>query len=396
MTKLVRLAAILLCLSFTVLLVVPAFASTQASALASAPVSAPCGCGKVVQVFMRGFGRAQSENDLTTDHTQSPEYEFFYDFRIDPFEAAKLLDSYIEDLCRVTGHGKIALTGSSQGGAVVTTYLYEYGTRRVETLILINGAHLGTTLVGEAATGRFALSGSAFLNFIEQLDEESQALSSVTKLLRKTPLERFYAPMNWLRAGTVNAGREETVLALFRFMPILLYFLPGSYYPQVRPLLARHARDAGMLAKTDRYFAEIQPQVPRMLKDAKKAGVRVAVIATYGNAPIPLTLDVSYQGDLIMDTVYESVGATVPKIGQTLPQSDSRYRSADGLVDASTCAVPDQTWFVKDGPHSLKPAYELRQWIIHCEAVPTVWENPLYPQYVRYTSEDGKVAAIAN
>jgi len=120
----------------------------------------------------------------------------------------------------------------------------------------------------------------------------------------------------------------------------------------------------------------------------------VAVICAYGKAPIPLLSDTTYQCDMLIDTSYSSGGATTALMGQTLPPGGSKYRSPDGLVDASTCVLPDQTWFIKYNGHQFLPSFELRQWIIHSKSYPTIRSNPQFPQYLRLI-DDNKTEPLA-
>jgi len=76
-----------------------------------------------------------------------------------------------------------------------------------------------------------------------------------------------------------------------------------------------------------------------------------------------------------------------------LPPSDSKYRGPDGVFDAATCILPDQTWFIKYNGHSTGCMKELIDWIIRSEGQPTVWQNPDFPQYLQRT-EDGRAVPL--
>ena len=359
-----------------------------------------CDCGNVVQVFLRGFGRMNAKPDFSADHTEFPEYEFHYDFRSGPYKPARQLNDFIEELCRITNHEKISLMGSSQGSNIVMTYVKEYGIDRLETLTLVNGASMGATLMGEIFTNRFALSGPATINYFSARKDnhsDSPRRAAFWAWLRTTPLQNFYMPLN---IGSETGGwfYRQWMSLVVGWMPILLTFLPEDDYREARRVLEGHAqyakKYAGLLAECDKYFDEVQTKTTQLLLDAKEAGVRVAVIASYGKAPIPLIRNTSYQCDSIIDTSYESLGATTAPIGETLPPGgDGRYRSPDGVIDASTCALPDQTWFIKGSSHTYKTSHDLRQWIIHCKAYPSIHENPLYPQYL-YLTKDGKTIPL--
>jgi len=331
--------------------------------------------------------------DPNQDHRERPEYRFHYDFRIDPFEAAAQLNEFIEAVCKATGHSKVALTGHSEGAIITMTYLKQYGTKRLETFILVNGAWQGLTLVGELFTNQFGISGASVTGYIANNDDGSGSLKLAMDLLRKSHLLDFLEPMGDFVLDKMGEQiYAETLLPTYGTMPILWAFVPNAYYPEARKLLAGNPEYAKLLAKADRYQNEVQSQAGKLLKNAMAKGVKVAIIAGYGFNPIPASRNSTYQNDSMIDTAYESGGATAAPIGQTLPPSDSKYRSPDGIFDASTCMFPDQTWFVKNSMHQSSPSRELRDWIIHSKKQPTVWDNPAYPQYL-VKGEDGKAVA---
>jgi len=321
--------------------------------------------------------------DAAQEHTERPSYDFHFDFRIDPFEAAAQLDDFIEAVCKATGHSKIALTGCSEGAIVAMCYLKEYGTKRLETFILLNGAYQGLTLVGELLTKQFALSGPAAAGFIGNFDDGSGWLKLAMALLREARALDFLRPLGNGVMGTMGDQLyAETLIPLFGQMPILWAFVPASYYPEARKLISGDPAYAALLARADRYHDQVQSQAGKLLKGAKAKGVRVAVIAGYGMKPIPVTRDVSFQCDSMIDTAYASGGATAAPIGETLPLGESKYRSPDGILDAATCILPDQTWFIKNCSHEMGPSRDLRQWIIHSKETPTIASNPDFPQYL--------------
>jgi pimeloyl-ACP methyl ester carboxylesterase len=382
----------------------------------------PCGCGEVLQVFVRGFLRAlyfdygtpkqreaflplhllmddqgNSRLPITKtwvidhDHLEDPEYEFLYDYRLDAFEQARQLDEFIETLCDETGHDKIALSGMSQGTSVVMTYMAVYGkTRaRVETLILINGSYQGDVMLPELMTNRLALSAPATINFIESLLPSSPISAAFFNLWRLLPGAGLKTPASGDVFAPLNAVYNWAITRLLGQMPAIWTFLPESYRDDALKLL-EGAKYAYLRERAGKYYAEVQSQVPFLLDEAIGDGIKVAVIAAYGKAPIPLTENAFYQGDLIIDTANESGGATVAAYGGTLPTpADTTYFSSDAVIDASTCNLPDKTWFIKGNGHDFMPSEALRQWIIHYSGTPDIWANAEFPQFLRLTEDGG-------
>ena len=411
-----RVLCALLCVCLLAALTIPAGAANNNQAK-------KCNCGEVLQVFLKGFVKPLYYNqgtpyqitagplahilidkqgnsllpvtkdayiDPAQDHTKHPEYEFVYDYRTDIFELAALLNDFIEELCAKTGHDKIALTVRSWGSNVGMTYLSQYGTRRLETFILFDGVYNGTYLAGDLLTNNLRVSGEALINILETINHESAPLAAFADVLRSTPLAKLDVPLSRNAGAPVGlAGRvilDPLILLLMR-QPSLWVILPEDYYKQAYQLLENHPEYAYTRAIADRYYKEVQTQVPRLIKECKASGVKTAIVTAYGKAPIPLLGTTDSQCDYLADLELASCGATVAPIGQTLPPGESKYRSPDGIIDASTCLLPDNTWFVKYNSHFDCPR-DLQQWIIHSKKQPTIYDNAKFPQYLAVTDEE--------
>ena len=117
------------------------------------------------------------------------------------------------------------------------------------------------------------------------------------------------------------------------------------------------------------------------------------VISKYNYADFPLSADAAQQSDGTAATVATSFGATVADFGSTL--SDSyikamdknaiRYLSDDKMIDASTCILPENTWFVKDMLHSTThDGHDEFYRILHeSEEQLTVFDMEEYPQFMQ-------------
>ena len=96
-----------------------------------------------------------------------------------------------------------------------------------------------------------------------------------------------------------------------------------------------------------------------------------------------------------MDLNYSSVGATCAPFDGTLPADyeqplcpDHDHISPDLKIDASTCALPESTWFIKNASHlemltgSTEIDEPLIDFILCAEGQPTVWDRAEYPQFL--------------
>ena len=162
----------------------------------------------------------------------------------------------------------------------------------------------------------------------------------------------------------------------------------------------------------DRYHNEVMAvQDEVILKAASE--IKIGVRAGYGLPLSPYAKGTNVQSDELVDTVYASMGATCAVPGMPFPPSyrqkkrgGNNYISPDRYVDASTCLLPDQTWFAEGFYHYPEWNYEhpdgahWLDWFIAAEDY-TVWGDERFPQYSRWNREietdgDGNVTAAHN
>ena len=98
-----------------------------------------------------------------------------------------------------------------------------------------------------------------------------------------------------------------------------------------------------------------------LLQQVKDAGGNVGIIAKYGYQMSPVCQSADQLADQIISVRRASFGATTSLIYDTLSEQYvaarekaglGKYISPDKQVDASTCMLPDSTWFVKGIRHS--------------------------------------------
>lgn len=320
--------------------------------------------------------------DESIDHSQSPKYTFLYDWRGDPFDAATQLNDFIEHLCELTGHETIALNGFSEGSVVAMTYVKEYGTDRLESLLIVNGAWQGLTLVGELLTKQIALSGSSVTEYLAGLPDESGWLAPSMNLIQRLHLLDFLDPLSGCIIRAMgDALYKDALIPLFCHMPAVWAFVPDAYYTDARKLLEGQKKYETLLEQVDKYHYEVQKEAENLLRQAMDNGVKVGIVCGYGYSAVPATKAQSYHTDNLIDTALASGGATVAPYGQTLPQGDSSYRSLDGVIDAASCMFPEQTWFIKGLRHEYGPSGSFRDWFVAQPEQPTIHDSTDFPQY---------------
>ena len=139
---------------------------------------------------------------------------------------------------------------------------------------------------------------------------------------------------------------------------------------------------ATLISRIDDYHYNVQNNITDILSAAMDSGTPVAIVCGYGIAVIPVTTVTDSQGDMLIDTKYASLGATAAPFGGKL-ESGERL-SPDSQIDASTCAFPEYTWFVKYQSHNnwCEPYKAFILWLAQYDGQPTVTTNEAYPQFM--------------
>ncbi len=201
---------------------------------------------------------------------------------------------------------------------------------------------------------------------------------------------------------------EESMPYVFGRIPGFWALIPAEYYNAVRNEFAAGVVSDKFYEKVD-FYHTVQEHEIETFSSVMKKGVGLSVVAKYGY-PLAVIVESRHnESDLVVDAKYSSLGATCAPFNGTFPASyaqarhpEKNYISPDRKIDASTCAFPDRTWFIKNSMHTdtvtaqpLKTVEEqqMLQWLLCAEKQPTVWDNPAYPQFMVYLP-DGHLAPL--
>ncbi|MDR1734268.1 MAG: hypothetical protein LBR73_05255 [Oscillospiraceae bacterium] len=333
-------------------------------------------------------------------------FEFHYDWRMDPWDTAVELRAYIDDVLAGTGAAKVEIDTISYGTNVVCAYLEQYGTAGLNSVFFGVSAAGGVPLVEEllqkhletnvpaildfaaSATGNAAMSGRS-----EQMFDIATFLSDfswVYPLLRSSAvawtLGTLLNGFLWLLEDYLY---NNALIPFFAQWPGLWSMVADdSAYENAKAVLLKGEKYAVLRDKIDRYHYNVAIRADEIIQDAAEE-IKVGVLAAYGYAAIPAGAYTSYQGDMLIGSARESFGAIVAPYGETLGENYEQavadgvdHLSPDGEVDASTCALPNQTWFFKGYVH--KNDYRqagMYAWFLD-SSQPRVCED--YPQFTEY------------
>ncbi|MCM1365500.1 MAG: alpha/beta hydrolase [Faecalibacterium sp.] len=345
------------------------------------------------------------------------DYQFQYDWRIDPCESAKQLHTYVERIKKATGHDKVKMYVHCLGGTIFSAYLAEYGSDDIEGVVLSVPTVTGSGTVGALYSNQIVIDPDAlseyatyYLNSSQNrfFEEDPTMIALMTALV--TTLNEFEA----LGIGTdmimsiYDKVKDNLVPRLVKgvfFFPTYYAMIGEEYYDDCINMVFTGEfgeQYKGFREKIDYYHYNVQVKAEELLEQAKENGTKVSIITRYGFNLLPCFDGAQTLGDGRMEVSKLSYGATTSNMSDTLSDSyikkaeqngTAKYISADKKIDASTCLFPDSTWFVRNLYHAgINPIDPIASKLFSSKDQPTVWDYEEYPQYMHF--EDGKFTKV--
>ncbi len=351
--------------------------------------------GNTVKPIVTHSDPTDTDTHLNTDYAYFKKdephgnYVFDYDWRLSPMDVADQLAEYIEEVKAVTGHDRVTLLSHSEGNNVTSAYFYKYGTANVRNSVHLSPAWQGISIVGEAFTKQVDLEnkGSGLQDFLRTVLGEDNVFqflnATVTSLQNLGMLDFVLNGLDKVLDKTLEQVYDEILIDTFATMPAMWSFVPDEYYDEAKQVMfGDDEKYATLIGRIDDYHDNVQNNITGILSAAMDSGTPVAIVCGYGIAVIPVTTVTDSQGDMLIDTKYASLGATAAPFGGKL-ESGERL-SPDGQIDASTCAFPEYTWFVKYQSHNnwCEPYKAFILWLAQYDGQPTVTTNEAYPQFM--------------
>ena len=346
-------------------------------------------------IQMDGKGVSKNEDITGNQNNWNPEYRtpsFDTDWRLSPIENAEKLHRYLEDVCDNYGVEKFNLRPISGTIPIVLAYLDEHGYDRVASLHIDITTHNGSTIFGELFARRMVVDVEA-LSKLEKIDGivsfDLTALSSVLRWLFEpgvlSVVERF---LKLAATRLIDRVYDEVVIPLLSTIPGLWTFVPAKDFETAKRVLLGRNPDADLVAKLNAW-QDIALRADDILREA--AGqVKVGVWAGYGTPLAPLGNSKGTNSDFMVDTKYASLGATcapldlpfLPGYRQKNTKCGHSHISPDRMIDASTCLLPEQTWFALNKQHGSELSYSgWHDWFLVTDK-PNVHGNERYPQFM--------------
>ena len=366
----------------------------------------------LIEFFWNGFGAIQcDENGNPIDDTIScdrpnqwedtdgdGEIEYSFDWRLDAWKNAEKLHDWMAE--REAQYGKFNIFGMSGSGQIILAYLKRYGTEYLASIAFTMSMHAGTSLFGGIATRKLlkidadALGNTSKMDFLG-LAGTIGPLQGVLKGLHEAGL--LDVVLKFLSLATdkmMQKVYDEAITPLWFQIPQFWSFVPTSQYEEAKKLLFNKPGDAekyaGLIERIDRYRYQVLGNQEALLKDAASK-IKVAVRAGYGFPLIGFAQGTYVQSDEFVDTQYASFGATCAPLdkpfGKNYVQkvhSLNNYISPDRMIDASTCVLPDYTFFAQNFFHYTEHSYGgWYEWFLSTQNGYSIHDDPRFPQYVR-------------
>lgn len=278
-------------------------------------------------------------------------FNFSTDFRMNVEKCAANLDRYIDSVLEYTGAEKVNIYCVSHGGQVGATFLNLYGEKKadkINNVLLTIPAIGGSTIAYAFYTGDIKFDEENLLYFIENG-------------------MMFEDDYHWLMSNENLNFIDEVLCCLLPYIKnvmgywgSMLDFVPANDYESIRNTCFNSEESAPLLEKSDRFHREIYPSMAQKLQACVDAGINVYIIAGMGNKDI---VGRGEAGDAII-SASSSTGAACAPYGKRFANgyetlktvcgdSTHNHLSPSMEVDASTCYLPEYTWFVDGFYHGM-------------------------------------------
>lgn len=350
-------------------------------------------------------------------------YIFNYDFRLDPAVNAELLAGYVEDLKTVTGSDKVTIISEGYGSLVATEYLAEYpdaSANSIKNFVTVSSEFLGTSVIGDFFKGDI-------VNGLSDLTSYTSAYLRYMNDLSDNPITAF---IMWLLNYIMNSewelqafcleiekvlGEVNTILSVtgitdkIACMPGLWALVPETDYYDASENLIDENTDESLLECIEE-FKDNQSNYETIINDAKDSGINISIVAAWDLQIIPVGKNSAVQSDGVVDTAYASFGASCIELNSVAEAMQAEQWDLDGhdhmsanydmltpwyayggicaYIDASTCALPENTWFIKNMKHGTfsyqSNAADFLVWLVTSDEERTVWDNVAYKQFMNY------------
>ncbi|MCH5197626.1 MAG: dockerin type I repeat-containing protein [Oscillospiraceae bacterium] len=388
--------------------------------------------------------------------TEKDIFVFTYDWRVSPADNASLLKSYIETVESNMNAKRVSVVAGGYGSVVANAYLYlyeEHAKDNLKSCVFLDSFATGSSLIGDVMSGDLVVTvsdaikdadtigdligiydvlrgndvGDAFMRYMsaDPLGLVSNAfrgfignssLSSLAAIFSLT-LAAYIMSDQGLFA-TFGSGYKEIMVKAdnyiysgglreyLRNIPGLWAVVPSDSYNEAISFMFGSKKEiSDELLKKIEAGREILDHTETTLNKAQNNGINVSVVAGYNLQVLPITSSLTEQSDGLQATRYSGIGATTGdikgrvKLSKQCKNGNHNHVEPGRAVDASSCFLPENTWFIKNHQHmdfASESAAAFLVWLVCSDTQRTVWQNTSYPQYLSKSVLGNKVSAFSD
>lgn len=348
---------------------------------------------------LRAYGQsepgivAQAADEIGAENV----YYVTYDWRLDPYVIAEKINEHIELALSDSGSDKVDIICCSLGGVMTLAYFDEYGYDKVESCTFLSSTIYGSYVASDALSGNVGFYPEILNNFLAHSVPDMQWLWDMLDFMGITKgLCNF---INGITEKYKTEIYEGTMRDNFGTMPGLWAMMQTDEYDAAKKFVFGDKTEEykGLIERTDK-FQNFRKTRDDFIRQMMADGVIVTIVTAYGSPVTPVYDRAYVDGDVILESELMSAGATIAPYGKELAEdyvpADPTKLSPDRKIDASTCLLPDNTWFIKGAPHvPCNYGSEIAKmlfWLMSTDSQPDVNTNELYPQF-QYTDTEQKL-----
>lgn len=373
-------------------------------------------------------------------------YVFTYDWRLDPIETSHKLDEFIQTVKANSRKEQVSIISEGFGSSIATAYLaecFENATADVDNFVTVNSAALGTSLIGDLFTGRLTQSimpskvrttESAFIRYINDFSDNPATWFagwlSLYILNKNWETYDFITSVNAMMGHVVDPLYDNYLRDMLKDFTGLWAMVPTDYYDEAMDFMFMSDESTegdynADLQERIQSYKNVQESAAEILTKASSEGININVVSSWDIQLAPIgdnsasdeeLFGISAQSDGLIDTYYSSFGGwTIPlnDVGAAAQNKDQRntegecenhnhlnavYDTLDPehsagaichYLDASTCALPDNTWFIRNMKHGTfdtnSNSMDFLEYLMTADKTLTVYSaNGIYRQFMSY------------
>ncbi|HOU10653.1 MAG TPA: hypothetical protein PL044_02445 [Clostridiales bacterium] len=325
-----------------------------------------------------------------------------YLFNFPPFsntyDQAKRLDEFIQMVKSQTGYKQVSLVPLSLGGVVTNAYFDLYLDKGdVAKVVNVVSAQGGSYVFADLVSKNYA-SNSAELFYKDMMPQLMNGYQGylINLALRLLPKRVFN--------NVLDAAFDVVRSDFFVNTPSMWSIVPADRYPALADTYLGDSAHAVIREQTDRYYA-YQSTLRERTNDLLEKGIKIYNIAGYGFNFGHGWGDYQYfqffacaeniNSDGIIQLTSTAMGTYACAPGTTLPADYTQQNlychnpahnhiSPDRVVDASTCWLPEQTWYFTGQHHEIAGndvAVTLACILLGTDTITDIYSNPDFPQF---------------